>query len=90
MCHQTVGLIQGAIEAAGLCAISMTVRPEITHGVRVACAAHLRSPTGSIFGEPHKPGQQDAILGAALRAAAVMSRPGIVALPFRWRRMGDM
>ena len=88
MCHQSVGLLQGAIERRGISTISVTVRPEITAHVNVSRACYVRFPTGNPMGEPHKPDQQRTILTAVLAQLSAIEEPGtIVELPFRWRRM---
>ena len=88
MCHQSVGLVQNALEAAGIATVSVSVRPEITAYVGVPRAAYLRFPTGQPLGEPGQPQQHEAIAQAALRLIETATEPGtIVELPFRWRRM---
>jgi D-proline reductase (dithiol) PrdB len=89
MCHQSVGLIQGAIEARGIPTISVTVRPEITAHMKISRACYVRFPTGNPIGEPNKPDQQRMILAAILEQLVAIQEPEtIVELPFRWRRMG--
>lgn len=88
MCHQSVGLLQGAIERQGLSTISITLRPEITWGVKVPRAVYLRFPIGNPVGEAGKPEQQRIILHAVLEQLQEIQEPGtIVELPYRWRRM---
>ena len=88
MCHQSVGLVQNAIEAAGIATVSVSVRPEITAFVGVPRAAYLRFPTGQPLGEAGQPQQLEEITAAALRLIETVEEPGtIVELPFRWRRM---
>ncbi len=88
MCHQSVGLLQGAIEQQGIPTISVTVRPEITAHANVSRACYMRFPTGNPMGEPNKPDQQRMILQAVLDQLVAIQTPGtIVELPFRWRRM---
>lgn len=88
MCHQSVGLLQGAIERQGIPTISVTVRPEITAHANVSRACYVRFPTGNPMGEPHKPDQQRLILRAVLEQLVEIKKPGtIVDLPYRWRRM---
>ena len=88
MCHQSVGLLQGAIERQGIPTISVTVRPEITAHANVSRACYMRFPTGNPMGGPHKPDQQRTILQAVLEQLVAIQTPGTIAeLPFRWRRM---
>ncbi|MDA8343912.1 MAG: hypothetical protein M0Z66_00365 [Thermaerobacter sp.] len=88
MCHQSVGLVQNALEAAGIATVSVSVRPEITAYVGVPRAAYLRFPTGQPLGEVGQPHQHEAITQAALQLIETAKEPGtIVELPFRWRRM---
>jgi hypothetical protein len=88
MCHQSVGLLQGAIERRGIPTISVTVRPEITAHSNISRACYLRFPTGNPMGEPHKADQQRMILTAVLEQLTLIQEPGtIVELPYRWRRM---
>jgi hypothetical protein len=88
MCHQSVGLLQGAIERRGMPTISVTVRPEITAHANVSRACYLRFPTGNPMGGPNEPEQQRTILTAVLEQLVKIQVPGtIVELPFRWRRM---
>jgi len=88
MCHQSVGLLQGAIERQGIPTISVTVRPEITAHANVSRACYLRFPTGNPMGSPNEAGQQLTILTAVLEQLVKIQEPGtIVELPYRWRRM---
>lgn len=69
-------------------AVSVTVRPEVTAFMNVSRAAYLRFPTGNPMGEPHKPEQARAILGAVLEVLQEADGPEyLVQLPYRWRRM---
>jgi hypothetical protein len=90
MCHQSVGLLQGAIEAAGISTISVSVRPEVTVNMRVPRAVYVRFPTGNPVGEPDKPNQQRTILRGILAALRAIREPGtVLEMPYRWKRMGD-
>lgn len=88
MCHQSVGLIQHAVESAGIPTISITLRPEITWATKVSRSCYLRFPTGNPLGEAHHPDHQLKILRAVLQALVTIPVPGTIAeLPYRWRRM---
>jgi hypothetical protein len=81
-----VGLIQNAIEAAGICTISLTAHPYITKMVGAPRAIYMRYPQGNLFGAPDDPHGQRTILQAALQAVASMSAAGtILEYPARWR-----
>lgn len=89
MCHQTVGLVQGALESRGIVTVSVTVRPEITWASKVPRAAYLRFPTGNPFGEALRPDHQRRILLDLLDLVVSAKTFGtLVELPYRWRRMG--
>lgn len=82
-----MGLIQRAIEAAGIATISVSRRRDITEKVRPPRALFLRWPYGHPLGEPNNPGQQMTVLTDALRALRDIQEPGtILDLPYRWRR----
>jgi len=87
MCHRSVGLVQGAVERAGISTVSVTMRPEITANMAVSRAAFVRFPLGNPFGEPHRPDQHHLVLAALLDLLETATEPDtIVELPFRWRR----
>ena len=87
MCHRSVGLVQGAVERAGIATVSVTLRPEITAHMGISRAAYVRFPLGNPFGEPRRPDQHHLVLGALLELLESASEPEtIVELPFRWRR----
>lgn len=88
MCHRSVGLVQGALERSGISTASVSVRPEVTFGVRVARAAYARFPHGNPLGEPNQPAQHHLVLGALLTLLETATEPTFVELPFRWRRWG--
>ena len=82
-----MGLIQNAIEGAGITTISATMKPEITHYVRAPRAARMRFPQGNPLGEAGRADQQRVILGDLVRLPWGGEEPeSIVTLPHRWRR----
>jgi hypothetical protein len=82
-----VGLIQNVIEGAGITTVSATMKPEITHYVRVPRAARMRFPQGNPLGEAGRTEQQRVILSDLLRLPWVVAKAErIVTLPHRWRR----
>jgi hypothetical protein len=73
MCHQTVGLIAGALERRGIATTSVTVLREITEKVRTPRALAVPYALGYPLG---KPGDQD-LQTRILRAAfALLDTPG--------------
>ena len=52
MCHQTVGLVQGEIERAGIVTASITMLPEITRKIRPPRALEVPFPLGFPMGRP--------------------------------------
>jgi|FLYL01.1.fsa_nt_gi D-proline reductase (dithiol) PrdB len=87
MCHRSVGLVQGAIEAAGISTVSLTLRPEITFHMRISRAAYVRFPLGNPLGEPNRADQHHLVLGQLLELLERAHGPEtVVELPFRWRR----
>lgn len=87
MCHQSVGLVQGALERAGIATVSLTLRPDITAHMNVSRAAYVRFPLGNPFGEGHRPDQQRRVLLDLLEIVVDAERPTLRELPYRWRRM---
>ena len=86
MCHRSVGLVQGAIERAGLPTVSLTLRPEITAHMNISRAAYVRFPLGNPMGEAHQPRQHSLVLDQLLTLLESSTEPTLVELPFRWRR----
>ncbi len=66
MCHQTVGLVQGALEERGFVTASITNLPEITAKIRPPRALDVSYALGFPFGEPNRPEVQRGILEALL------------------------
>ncbi len=81
-----MGLIQRAIEAQGISTISISIQRELTTQVNPPRALFLRWPFGHPLGEPFAVKQQRRILEDALHYLETMQEPGIVDLPYRWRR----
>lgn len=65
MCHQSVGLIQRAIEYAGITTVSISLLREITEKIRPPRALFVPFPLGYSLGEPNNPDLQTRILRAA-------------------------
>lgn len=87
MCHQSVGLIQNAIESMNMSTVSVSLKAEITLGVGVPRAAYLRFPLGNPLGEAHNAQLQSSILTDVLDVLEQADEPNtVLELPYRWRR----
>ncbi len=67
MCHQSVGLIQRAIEYMGISTVSISLLREITEKVRPPRALLVPFPLGYPLGEPLYAALQTRVMRAALR-----------------------
>jgi D-proline reductase (dithiol) PrdB len=65
MCNQSVGLIQRAIEFAGITTVSISLLREITEKICPPRALFVPFPLGYPLGEPHNPDLQLRIMRAA-------------------------
>jgi hypothetical protein len=65
MCHQSVGLIQRALEYAGITTVSLSLLREITEKIRPPRALFVPFPLGYPLGRPHDAGLQTRIMRAA-------------------------
>ena len=82
-----MGLVQRAIEAAGIPTIGITLQKEVTRRVRPPRALYLRYPFGHPMGEAFATAQQRTILTDALRALESLHLPGEIVEPgYRWKR----
>jgi len=70
MCHQSVGLIQRAIEYAGMTTVSISVLKEITYKIRPPRALFVPYPLGYPLGEPDNSELQTRIMRAAFSLLA--------------------
>lgn len=85
-----MGLIAREIEAAGVPTLTMTSAWDITAAVLPPRSVYVHFPLGHQTGKPNDPAGQQALVRAALDAAAAMEHPGdIVRLPVRWDAPGD-
>ena len=66
MCPQTVGLVQGALEQAGITTTGATCVAEVSQTVGVPRALDVPWPLGFIMGEPNNAELQRAVLVQAL------------------------
>ncbi|NNG01316.1 MAG: hypothetical protein HKM93_18135 [Desulfobacteraceae bacterium] len=82
-----MGLIQRAIEAAGIPTIGISIGRSYTEKVKPPRTVYLKWPFGHPLGEPFNINQQAAVLEKAVDALYAIKTPGgIIDLPFRWRR----
>jgi len=85
-----VGLIQRAIEEAGIPTIGISIVRRFSEQVRPPRTIFLKWPMGHPLGEPGRADQQRAVLRRAFAALSSIEEPGtIVDVPFRWRRYED-
>jgi D-proline reductase (dithiol) PrdB len=73
-----VGLVQRAIEEAGIATISVTMAPGLTRRVRVPRAVYAAFPLGHPFGFPGEAYRQREIVARMLREAAGIREPGTI------------
>lgn len=86
MCHRSVGLVQAALEKAGMSTVSISMRPEISLAMKMPRAAYVRFPLGNPLGEPGRPDQQRRVLEDLFLLLEEAEEPQVVELPYRWRR----
>ena len=65
MCNQSVGLIQRAIEYAGITTVSLSLLREITEKIQPPRALYVPFPLGYPLGEPNNRELQTRIIRAA-------------------------
>ena len=70
MCVQTVGLIQAAIERAGITSVSISLLHEVTDVLRPPRALFVPYKLGFPLGEPNNSALQHRIIAAALALLA--------------------
>ena len=81
-----MGLIQRAIEAAGIPTVSISILRDVTEKVKPPRALFLRWPFGHPLGEPFNVAQHLTVLHDAFQFL-YEARPGEIRdLPYRWRR----
>jgi D-proline reductase (dithiol) PrdB len=80
-----VGLVQRAIEEAGISTITLSTIASFTASVGAPRVAAIEHPLGRAFGQPGDHEGQRQVLRATLEALAGIDRPGtVVDLPFEW------
>lgn len=81
-----MGLIQYAIEKAGIPTISISHLPELTNKVRVPRSLHLRFPLGRSFGRAGEVDIQRQIILDAIRYLKEIDVPEtMIKLPYKWK-----
>ena len=78
MCNQSVGLIQRAVEAAGISTVSITLVESMTKKVKPPRALAVPFGFGHPLGEPNNPELQHAIITEALALLADDAPPPIL------------
>jgi D-proline reductase (dithiol) PrdB len=81
LCHRTVGLLAGEIEAQGV----PTVALSLEEGLEAPRVGRVRFPYNFPVGEPNDPERHGEVVRAALALLEELDRPGERELPFRWR-----
>lgn len=81
-----MGLIQYAIEKAGISTISITHLAELTSKVRVPRSLHLRFPLGRSFGRAGEVEMQKQILLDSIHYLKEIEKPEtMIKLPYKWK-----
>lgn len=73
-----MGLVQRAIEEAGIATISVTMAPDVTRRIQVPRAVCAAFPLGHPFGVAGDAFRQREILSRMLREAARIREPGTI------------
>ncbi len=76
MCNQSVGLIQRAVEAAGISTISISLSKEITRKVNPPRAVYTGLPLGHPLGFPGQRFRQLQVLRHLLQQLEEIDSPG--------------
>ncbi len=83
--HQSAGLVQREIEAAGIPTVGVSVCRDITYQLQVPRAVGLRFPLGNPFGAPMDTPMHSRVLKDALSLIQSAKAPGeVVDLPYDW------
>lgn len=84
MCHRSVGLVQTAIEAAGIPTVSVTHLPRVTRRLAVPRAVEVPWPLGQAFGPSGEAVTHRAVVLQALALLHGATEPTLV--PFSQRQ----
>jgi D-proline reductase (dithiol) PrdB len=83
--HQSAGLVQREIEAAGIPTVGVSVCRDITYQLQVPRAVGLRFPLGNPFGAAMDTPMHSRVLKDALALIESAKAPGeVVDLPYEW------
>ena len=87
MCVQSVGLLQRALDEAGVPTVSITLSPDITEKSKPSLSCFVAMPFGLTLGDVGDAATHEAIVRDTL-AEAYRDHPAgtIVPLPYRWDR----
>jgi D-proline reductase (dithiol) PrdB len=86
--HQSAGLVQREVEAAGIPTVGVSVCQDITYQLQVPRAVSVRFPKGNPFGSSMDASMQSRILRDALSLLHTVQTPGeIVTLPYDWIKL---
>jgi D-proline reductase (dithiol) PrdB len=77
VCHQSIGLVARAAEAAGLPTMTLAVLKDVVESVRPPRVAFYDGELGSVAGKPNFPEHQRRILDESLRLIEPIDQPGI-------------
>lgn len=77
LCHQSMGLLARAIEAAGIPTMTISVVKDVSEFVRPPRTAFYDGKTGSVAGKPDFPEHQRRILDESMRLIEPMDQPGM-------------
>ncbi len=67
MCNQSVGLVQAALESAGIVTVSLSLLRRVSEKVRPPRVLYVPFPMGCPLGEPNNPKLQMSVIRAALQ-----------------------
>lgn len=84
---QSVGLLQHAIEGAGVASVGLTFSSEVTERIGTPRALSVRFPYGAPFGNPLNRWLQIRVLREALALLESADTPNTIhASAYRWRQ----
>jgi D-proline reductase (dithiol) PrdB len=87
VCQQSVGLLQRALDDAGIATVSITLVPEITEMVQPSLSCFVQMPFGLPLGDVGDSEMHERIVRAVLEEAAHEHPDGsIVPLDIVWQR----